>query len=82
MKKAELVKLLEEFRDDQEVIINLRSAAFPNGSYVIIQDVRAQLPQHSKPGDASPFLIALVADENNSKILIRRPGAPTWGPFE
>ena len=61
MTKRELIAALAPYSDDQYVYVNLHSDRYPNGSQVIIQDVKAFPPWHEGP----PDLIGLVAHENN-----------------
>lgn len=63
--KAELIKALEPYADDQYVFVNVHSEIYPNGSQVAIQAVRPQEPWH--PG---PQLIGLVAHVQNAAVVL------------
>ena len=66
MTKAELLKAIEPFDDDQYVFVNLHSDNYPSGSQVIIQAVRACEPWHPGPKP----LIGLFVSATNRQLPV------------
>lgn len=68
MTKAELIKALEPFGDDQFIYVNMHSKSFPNGSQIQIQGVKTTPPWHCAAEDGSNHLIGLLVHAEN-KLL-------------
>ncbi len=68
MTKRELLAALEPYGDDEEVIVNLHSDYYPNGSQVAIQGVRSQAPWHGGLVDQSNWIVGLLAHVENAKV--------------
>ena len=68
MTKAELIKALEPYADDQWVFVNLHSAMYPDGCQLIVQGVRPVPPWGRLWAGKKPDLIGLLVHDQNAEM--------------